>query len=287
MALNQSCEDSEDRVLCLPNPFVTVPRNPEEEYDTDNDDDESDERSAPHHRHRWQYVASVLGDGPKDRRVGNGRVVPKKFTPPNEDVMPRTLFQIGFKFKADPPVRRFLNREDSNQVLVFAHGVCLDCRGRNAKAGCAIVYRDSTLLPPVAGYARFRLEKKGPTGEMHPQTASRAELRAVIAALRFRDWVGEGFTSLVLATHSDYVVEGITNKIQTWIRNDWKTNGSAAAKHRDLWQCLLGEIERWDELKLEVHFWLIRRAMNLEADRQAQKAATEVGLDNFMDVCGL
>jgi ribonuclease HI len=77
--------------------------------------------------------------------------------------------------------------------------------------------------PKTVGYANFHLEKEGPFGEPSLQTSNRAELRAVIAALRFRAWQGEGFKSLVIATDSEYVVEGATNWARGWLRNNWRT----------------------------------------------------------------
>jgi ribonuclease HI len=42
------------------------------------------------------------------------------------------------------------------------------------------------LPPKTQGCTYFRLENEGPFGDPSPQTSNRAELRAVIAALRFR-----------------------------------------------------------------------------------------------------
>ena len=64
-----------------------------------------------------------------------------------------------------------------------------------------------------------RLEKKGPFGDNSIQTSNRAELRAVIAALQFRYWPGEGFYTFVVATDSEYVVEGSTKWAKTWAKN--------------------------------------------------------------------
>ncbi|MCQ8206071.1 hypothetical protein NP569_27725, partial [Vibrio parahaemolyticus] len=74
-------------------------------------------------------------------------------------------------------------------------------------------------------------------------------LRAVIAALRFRHWPGEGFKTVVIATDSDYVVEGSTQWAKTWVQNSWRTKGKRGTdgsdvKNKDLWEVLLGECER-------------------------------------------
>ncbi|KAJ5182904.1 hypothetical protein N7492_000520 [Penicillium capsulatum] len=285
MASGQLGQGPNGHTLVLPTPFAPIPLNPED--DDTNDDEKSDDELSILHLPHWIYARSDLGTGPKDLRVRGGRVIPQRFVVADQDAPPESLFRIGIRFNPTPPVRRFLNLEDSRQVLVFAYGACLDSGTRKARAGCAIVYRDSTISPQVSGYARFRMEKEGPTGEKHPPTGDRADLRAAIAALRFRCWVEEGFASLVLAIPSDYVVDGITNKVRTWKVNGWKTNTRAPVRNRDLWLCLLGEIERWHEQDLEVYFWRIKREWNLHADRKARKAADDTPRDKYMDICGL
>ena len=59
------------------------------------------------------------------------------------------------------------------------------------KAGWAFVHGPGTDGKPLISSGR--LESKGPFGEDNIPSSNRAELRAVIAALRFRHWVGEGY----------------------------------------------------------------------------------------------
>jgi ribonuclease HI len=56
--------------------------------------------------------------------------------------------------------------------------------------------------------------------------------------------VGGGFSTLVIATDSDYVVKGATEWVSSWIRKGWKTAKGTAVQNRDLWEALLGEVER-------------------------------------------
>ena len=128
--------------------------------------------------------------------------------------------------------------------------------------------------------ASGRLEKKGPFGEESIQTSNRAELRAVIAALRFRHWPGEGFHAVVIATDSEYVVEGSTKWAKAWAQNSWRTVGGADVKNRDLWEVLLGEVERYKEEGMVVEFWRIPREWNTAADAAAKKASAEVDAPN-------
>jgi ribonuclease HI len=125
------------------------------------------------------------------------------------------------------------------------------------------------------------------------QSSNRAELRAVIAALRFRNWSGEGFRTVVFATDSEYVVEGSTQWARTWVRNNWKTkgkqrDGESSVKNRDLWEILLGECERAQRSGLAIQFWKIPREWNTLADEGAKKAAAEkTAPDEWMECIGL
>ncbi|KAL2801780.1 ribonuclease H-like domain-containing protein [Aspergillus granulosus] len=219
--------------------------------------------------------------------VSMERVIPTKFDPPRASDTPQTLFPPGISNRAAPPVLRFLHATNTRQFLIYTDGACLGNGQANPRAGCSFVFRPSTQQPEVHGYMRFRLESQGPTGEIHPQTSNRAELRAVIAALRFRFWPGEGCKSLVIATDSEYVVEGATSWVRGWLRRGWKTSTAAAVKNQDLWECLLHEIEQQNGRGLQVKFWRIPREWNTEADRHAKYAASEEAQDSFSDVFGV
>lgn len=220
-------------------------------------------------------------------RVGTGRVIPKKFHPASTSDTPQSLFLPRISERAIPPVCRFIHPTNSKQFLIYTDGACLDNGRVNPRAGCSFVFKPSTQQPQRPGYIRFPLENGGPTGEVHPQTSNRAELRAVIAALRFRSWSGEGFNSLVIATDSEYVVEGVTSWVRGWLRRGWRTSTGAAVKNRDLWECLLGEIERKDGHGLQVKFWHIPRGWNTDADYHAKHAASEDTRGSFSDIAGV
>lgn len=219
-----------------------------------------------------------------DLRVGTGLVLPTKFNPPNPSDTPQDLFPPGMRRNAVPPVNRFIHRDDRDQFLIYTDGACLDNGGINPRAGCGVVYKPST--PNAVNYFRFPLENQGPTGKEHPQTSNRAELRAVIAACRYRVWIGEGFNKLVIATDSEYVVEGMTSWIQGWIQRGWKTSTGAPVKNRDLWECLLGEVERWHDAGMQIQFWRIPRELNTDAYVYAKKGALKKPRDKFKDPSG-
>lgn len=74
---------------------------------------------------------------------------------------------------------------------------------------------------------------------------------------------------------------------RSWIRRGWKTSAGAAVKNKDLWEMLLGEVERWHGEGLAVQFWRIPRDWNEEADDAAKTAATGDELDQYGDVMGI
>ncbi|KAN0086314.1 Ribonuclease H-like domain containing protein [Elaphomyces granulatus] len=222
----------------------------------------------------------------EDLRVGSGQVIPKKFIPPNKTDTPQLLFP-PMLIHTFPPVHRFIRRSDPTQVLIYTSGACLDNGRKDPRGGCAFVFKFSTSMQ-IYGRAAFRLENKGPTGQQHQQTSNRAELRAVIGALRFRGWNGEGFKTIVIATDSEYIVNCSTNCVRGWLQNGWKRGSGAPVEDKDLWLTLLGECERWSSMGLKIKFWQIPRECNTEADRLARDAAAnEPFFDKFSDINGI
>ena len=82
---------------------------------------------------------------------------------------------------------------------------------------------------------------------------------------------------MVIATDSEYAVEGSTKWVKEWIKDGWvrrEPHGvRSEVKNRDLWEALLGEIERCDDQGENVEFWQIPRAWNEKADAEAKQAA--------------
>ncbi|KJZ68522.1 hypothetical protein HIM_12087 [Hirsutella minnesotensis 3608] len=227
-------------------------------------------------------------DGAFDIRRGTGRVSPTRFNPPSPTCTPGELFPAGISRRATPFVSRFIRRDDSRQALIYVDGACLDNGQAKPKAGWAFVFK-----PEAAGTApdrlavSGRLEKNGPFGDEHGQTSNRAELRAVLGALRFRHWEGEGFTTLVIATDSEYVAEGATTWARGWVRNGWRTSTGAYVKNKDLWEALLGEVERWDSWGLKIQFWRIPRTLNIVADGAAKLVAGEGDVEEYRETSGV
>jgi ribonuclease HI len=201
---------------------------------------------------------------------------PNRFTPPNFAATPQSLFSNE---------HRFIRRSNPRQMLIYTDGACLSNGQANPRAGYSFVYRPSaytqTGILIRAGTICQRLERRGPTGEPYTQTSNRAELRAVIAALQFKDWSTDcngRWESLVIATDSEYVAVGVTQRIHIWEDNDWTTfnrftNQWRDIKNQDLWILLLNLVRELQGEGVEVLFWRIRRVWNGRADEFAKRAA--------------
>jgi ribonuclease HI len=215
-----------------------------------------------------------------------------RFRKPTEDDTPDSLFGPAISVPASIPAPRYIRRTNPREFLIFTDGSYLDNGSEAATAGCAFVFRPETypsMIPRTTvqgfatqsmqlhtlGFQSFRLELQGPSGGRAPQTSNRAELRAVIGALQFRYWTGEGFQRLVIATDSAYVVDGTAEWIETWQQNGWKTARGKAVLNQDLWKELIKKLNKWRANGLEVVFWRIPRALNTIADSLAKAAATK------------
>ncbi|KAI0846355.1 ribonuclease H-like protein [Daldinia vernicosa] len=292
------CELPDGRIVCGPHGFVVCGKcctdysfmdssSDEDGFygggdDDDDDDDNDDEDDIPINDNEDSDL-DLPGSFGTEKRRGTGQVFPMRFIPPMTTIMPTELFPAQ---RIYPQVYRYINRNDPQAVLIFTDGACLDNGQPNPKAGWAIVHGQKPTGVPLT--ISGRLESKGPFGDEGIQSSNRAELRAVITALRLRHWPGEGFSTMVIATDSEYVVKGSTKWARSWTRNDWKTNTGADVKNKDMWEMLLGEFERWNEEGLSIKFWRIPRDWNTTADEAAKKRASEDKVPSqWVEVLGL
>ena len=211
---------------------------------------------------------------------------------------------------------RYVNRYDSREILVVADGSCLHNGSRvyAPKGGCSFIYKGIGGAGPAGngallfqggqhdanGTVSFRLEERGPGGEASSPTSNRAKLRAVIAALEFREWHEEGWRRVVVATDLEYIVLGATRWLPIWVKRRWKTKGRRWKKiaNRDLWEELNGIIESLHGRGTEVSFWLIPPRASKEMDsalvketkHAAREAATrhpDEAAAEFTRLCGI
>ena len=260
----------------------------------------------------------------------NSRPRPRRARAPRPAIEPATIFQPQdpslspaehFPLQSNTAVGafpRFINRFDSREILLVVDGSCVN-NGRHVDenaapvAGCAFQFKSNgTLVTPAdaisslpyvgsnagtAGTVAFRLERMGPTGQEFEPTSNRAKLRAVIAALQFRAWYGEGWRRVVILTDLEYVVDGATQYLPSWARRQWRKPGRKGKyANRDLWREFMRVMELLRAHGCDVAFWLVRPFDEMgtkflaETKLAARNAARErVGVihEEFTKLCGI
>jgi len=219
------------------------------------------------------------------------KTYPLKFDPSLPEDTPHRLFAHE---------DRYIRKSDPREILIFTGGECLRSGMNNPQAGWSFIYRPSAFNQDGRlthdGTISCRLENKGPTGHFCMQTSHRAELRAVIGALQFRDWskdCNRGWRSVVIATDSQYVTTGATEWVRSWELEGWKhfhqgLRRMVDAKNQDLWELLLVEV-RWLQAEVvNVSLWRITSQFNARAKHFAQQAAEkpEMSVFNILEADG-
>ena len=135
------------------------------------------------------------------------------------------------------------------------------------------IYTDGSCLtnPGNGGWAAIineNNEKKIISGNEKNTTNNRMELLAPINALR---GIKPG-SKIKIYTDSQYVKNGITEWINTWLNNNWKTSKKEDVKNKDLW------IELYNLTKFLDIQWIWVKAhdgnpLNEEVDLLAKRAA--------------
>lgn len=137
------------------------------------------------------------------------------------------------------------------------------------------IYTDGSCLgnPGPGGYGVVLIyngHRKELSSGYQQTTNNRMELMAAIAALECLTRPCE----IDLTTDSQYVRLGITQWLQNWKRNHWKTSQKEPVKNQDLWQRLEAASQ-----KHQIHWhWVKGHAghpENERCDELARIAATE------------
>lgn len=111
-------------------------------------------------------------------------------------------------------------------VVIHTDGAC---RGNPGPGGWGAVLETRDQSKTLNGYA--------------PETTNnRMELTAVIESLRAL----KRPCRVELVTDSKYVMQGITQWMDNWKRNGWRTAARKPVKNADLWRRLDDEVQRHD-----------------------------------------
>lgn len=103
-------------------------------------------------------------------------------------------------------------------IQIFTDGAC---RGNPGPGGWGVILRSGSHEKELFG------------GELST-TNNRMELRAAIEGLAAL----KRPSRVTVTTDSQYVRQGITQWIEGWKRNQWRTSAKKPVKNQDLWQLL-------------------------------------------------
>ncbi|KAK8022734.1 ribonuclease H-like protein [Apiospora rasikravindrae] len=217
-------------------------------------------------------------------------------------VYPRACNQAG-----DPPHQvqgpwGFYHAPCGTEGEVFADSLIIAVDGACPGNGTDRATKSSggVFLGDLEGHATkwrniaFRL----PDHPEYPHTNQRAELAAawvgVSCGMRFASEGGQWDPTseqtrrakhIVIKSDSAYFVESITQHLPRWRTNGWRTSSGAPVANKPIWQLLAGCMDEFDRMGVGIHFWLVPREANAEADRLARlgiKATLVLGRDNLL-----
>lgn len=110
--------------------------------------------------------------------------------------------------------------------------------------GSATIYSDGACSgnPGPGGWGAIIKTAAGTqeiSGSAKQTTNNRMEMMALLSAVREIPYINE----IRIVTDSTYLSKGITQWMQNWKRNGWKTKSGKPAKNRDLWEAIDSALE--------------------------------------------
>jgi ribonuclease HI len=187
----------------------------------------------------------------------------RRFKPPTETV----LGQDGwFDDVVDlfTGKRRYVLKTTPTAVLVFAAFSCLNNGGYNSRGFLALVDHISDLDTGIIGPLATRSSQE--------HTSNRAALGALLLALRREPWPLLGFTSVIVAMNSQYVVDGFADGVDRWRENGWTINSGRPVSNQDLWEEVLEIVQFWERFGVDIFLWNVRKETNSAANASVRTA---------------
>ena len=143
-------------------------------------------------------------------------------------------------------------------IQIFTDGAC---RGNPGPGGWGVILRSGSHEKELFG------------GEQST-TNNRMELRAAIEGLAALKRPSQ----VTVTTDSQYVRQGITQWIEGWKRNQWRTSAKKPVKNQDLWQ-LLDELTSRHKVTWEWVKGHSGHPDNEHADALANRGIDELSVD--------
>ena len=137
-------------------------------------------------------------------------------------------------------------------IKIYTDGSCLENPGNGGWAAIIFIDKEKIII----------------SGSKKDTTNNQMELMAAIESLKK---VPEG-NEIEIFTDSKYVKQGITEWIEKWIQNNWKTSSKQKVKNIELWK-ELNSVTKKHKIKW---IWVKAHAgdtFNEEVDQLAKKAA--------------
>lgn len=130
----------------------------------------------------------------------------------------------------DEPVKQTKKEKQTEKLIIYTDGSCLKNPGNG---GWAYLikhfyeddFEDESEKKPF-------LEKNG-SGSEKDTTNNRMELKAVIECLKFLK--NNKCENITINVDSKYVMDGITDWIYSWKKNNWKKSTGGSVLNKDLW----------------------------------------------------
>jgi len=158
-----------------------------------------------------------------------------------------------------PEVVHEAHPPDPDTTEIYTDGSSLDSSQQGGPTGVGIVIRNSEKYS----------ERSEPAGRGNNITA---ELEAILLALKTID---DGTRTIRLYTDSEYAVKSLTDWIDNWRENNWKTSSGDPVSNQDLLKEISSLMEKFDDLELEWVEGHSGHPFNDRADTLAARAAEE------------
>ena len=117
-------------------------------------------------------------------------------------------------------------------------------------------------------------------GRDNMTTNNRMELMATIKALKEIDDKYSKHKTVEINTDSQYVKKGITEWIDGWIKNNWRTSAKKDVLNKDLWQELKAEVDRLKDTGIKITFKYVAGHSGVPLNERADVIATTLA-DNL------
>jgi ribonuclease HI len=156
-------------------------------------------------------------------------------------------------------------------LIIGVDGTCSTTGGSDAKASVGV------FVGPGNKFNRsFVLD------DHYKQTSQVAELRACTQALAIvirlkskkHSINGKELVRVVIKSHSEYLVKGITEWIFKWEANDCKTCTGKPVANIELFKKMMDQTKRLEKLGVRVFFWQVPRSANTYAETLAKQVIT-------------